>query len=146
MRIHLIVSAVLALSLPAHAGTDFGTKEEARALATELVGIIDRDGIAAAANALLTPDGIFRRSRMGVNLFHGSTVIADNREPETVADDYSETPDLTGVPVWPRISAAAAKQDDVILKWYHYDTQEIYDYHCFSMRASRDDGTVMVCR
>ena len=143
------ITAALVLSLvvtPVVAGTDFGTKEEARALATELVSIINQEGVAAAAEAVVNPDGPFRHSRMGVNLFHGSTVIADNREPETVAADYSEVADLTGELAWPMISAAADRNDDVVLKWYHYDTQEVYDFHCFSMRASRDDGAVMVCR
>lgn len=143
------IAATLVLSLvvtPVVAGTDFGTKEEARALATELVSIINQEGVAAAAEAVVNPDGPFRHSRMGVNLFHGSTVIADNREPETVAADYSEVADLTGELAWPMISAAADRNDDVVLKWYHYDTQEVYDYNCFSMRASRDDGVVMVCR
>lgn len=130
----------------ARAAEDFGTKAEARALASTLVAIIDRDGVAAAARAVLDPDGPFRHSRMGVNLFHGSTVIADNREPETVATDYADTADLTGALVWPIISAAAEAEDDALLKWYHYDTQEVYDYHCFSMKAARDDGAVMICR
>jgi hypothetical protein len=83
---------------------------------------------------------------MGVNLFQGSIVIADNREPETVAADYSETADLTGAVVWPRIRDAGQVGDDAILTWYHYDTQEAYEYHCYSKRADRDEGLVMVCR
>mgnify|MGYP000719442879 CR=1 FL=1 len=144
LSIHALLFCVAAF--PAIAGEEFGTRQEARALATALIAIIDEDGIAAGAHAVVDPESQFRNSRMGVNLFRGSTVIADNREPETVAADYSETADMTGTLVWPLIAAAADRQDDAILKWYHYDTQEAYDYHCFSMRAARDDATVMVCR
>jgi hypothetical protein len=145
-----IVAAALALAAPlapALAGQDFGTREEARALAQRLVAIIDADGIQAAVEAIYDPSQPFVATRMGVNLFQGSTVIGDNREPETVAADYSGSADLTGEPVWPRVSDAAARGgDDAVLKWYHYDTQEVYDFHCFAMRAERDDGHVMVCR
>ena len=146
MKLTLSFAAIVLSAGVAAAGTDFGTKEEARALATKLVSIIDDEGVAAAASAVVDPDGPFRFSRMGINLFHGSTVIADNREPEMVASDYISVADLTGEPVWTRISSAADRQDDAVLDWYHYDTQEEYQYHCYSMRASRDDGLVMVCR
>lgn len=139
-------AAAAAAAVPAQADEDFGTKEEARRLAAALIEIVDADGVAAAAHAVLDPDGPFRTSPMGVNLFRGSTVVADNREPETVAADYAETTDLSGALAWPLIAAAAEKEDDALLKWYHYDTQEAYDYHCFSMRADRDDATVMICR
>ena len=134
------------VAMPAMAGTDFGTKDEARSLAEQLISIIDQEGIKAAAAAVVAPDSAFRNSRMGVNLFRGSVVIADNREPETVAADYSTVADLTGDPVWPRIGFAADVEDDAVLLWYHYDTQETYEYHCFSLRAQRDNGLVMVCR
>ena len=148
-RLVLALSLALAPGLaaaPAFAAEDFGTREEARALARALVSVIDREGLAAAAQAVVDPDGPFRHSRMGVNLFNGPTVIADNREPETVAMDYSQVADLTGALVWPIIHAAAQKEDDALLKWYHYDTQEEYDYRCYSMMAARDGGVVMVCR
>lgn len=141
----LAVSAIFGASL-CYAGSDFGTRAEAEELAHAVIEIVENDGIAAAVTAIIDPDGPFRHSRMGINLFGGSFVIADNREPETVAADYSETADLTGQLVWPIISAAADAQDDAVLLWYHYDTQEHYTYHCFSLRADRDDGTVMVCR
>lgn len=128
------------------AGTDFGTRTEARALAESLISIVETEGIDAAIDAVYSEGGPFQETRMGVNLFKGTFVIADNREPEMVAADYSSVPDLTGENVWPRIAAAAERSDDVVLKWYHYDTQAVYDYHCFSMRADRDDAAVMICR
>jgi superfamily II DNA/RNA helicase len=67
-------------------------------------------------------------------------------EPESVATDYADFPDLTGEPIWGRISAAADRQDDAELRWYHYDTQEPYTFLCFVRRAGRDNGMVMVCR
>ncbi len=146
MKTTLTTIVSIMIASQAFSGTDFGTKEEARDLASRLVAIIDSGGVASAAESVVDPDGPFRYSRLGVNLFRGSIVVADNREPESVAADYSKTRDLTGELVMARILAAAAQNDDVVLKWYHYDTQEVYDFHCFSMRASRDDGTVMVCR
>lgn len=146
MRALFLTLAALSMTSPAYAATAFGTKEEAQHLAKELVAIIEQDGVVVAAQAVVDPAGPFRRSSMGINLFVGSTVIADNREPETVAIDYDNFPDLNGNNVWPLISAAADRQDDALLRWYHYDTQEAYDFRCFSLRASRDDGLVMVCR
>ena len=74
------------------------------------------------------------------------TLTIAKAEPETIAADYSETADLTGALVWPIISAAAEVGGDANLKWYHYDTQEEYDYKCFSKRSADIDVTVMVCR
>lgn len=125
---------------------DFGTQEEARVLATRMIDIVNDAGIEAAVTAMHDVNEPFVGSRMGVNLFSGSTVIADNREPETIATDYSATPDLTGALVWPIIAAAAAVEGDANLKWYHYDTQEEYDYKCYSKRSEAADATVMVCR
>ncbi len=125
---------------------DFGTREEAKQLAELMISIVDSDGIEAAVAAMHQPDLPFVSSRMGINLFSGKTVISDNREPETIAADYSETVDLTGAPVWPIIAAAAEVEDDAALKWYHYDTQEEYDYRCYSKGSAAGDATVMVCR
>ena len=141
-----VVAALLFCASPSMADSDFGTKEEAKELASALILIIEAQGINAAASAVMDPSQPFLTSRMGVNLLTGSTIIADNREPETVAADYKEISDLTGEVVWPRIMAAAENNDDAMLKWYHYDTQEHYDYKCFSMKAERDEGLVMVCR
>ena len=137
----LLFSANLAL-----AGDDFGSREEAEALAGRMIALIDADGIEAAVEAMHNPEYPFVSARMGVNLFQGSMVVADNREPESVAADYSEVADLTGEIVWPRVIAAAQEGGDAMLLWYHYDTQEAYEYHCYSKRAGRDDGLVMVCR
>ena len=144
---HLIISATLAL-IPAACWADgyFGTREDAKHLADAMIAIVDEQGIETAITAMHDPAQPFVGSRMGVNLFRGSMVIADNREPETIAADYSETADLTGALVWPIISAAAEVGGDANLKWYHYDTQEEYDYKCFSKRSADIDVTVMVCR
>lgn len=142
----MVAIIAIASASAAHAASDFGSKAEAKALATALIDIVNTQGIEAAAKAVYDPSQDFVATRMGVNLFQGSTVIADNREPEMVAADYSETADLTGAYVWPIISAAADREDDAVLKWYHYDTQEDYDYHCYSLRAQRDRAVVMVCR
>lgn len=145
LRIALLSPLALAATV-AFAGNDFGTREDAEALAVQMVALINQDGIAAAVRAMHDPDMPFLKSHMGVNLFQGSIVIADNREPETVGADYSVTTDLTGDFVWPRIREAAQASSDALLIWYHYDTQEAYKYHCYPKRADRDEGLVMVCR
>ena len=143
----LLCATVVAL-VPAAGWSDgyFGTREEAKQLADEMIAIVDSEGIEMAIKAMHDPQRPFVGSRMGVNLFEGSTVIADNREPETIAADYSETADLTGALVWPLIASAAEVEGDANLKWYHYDTQEEYDYKCLSKRADTMNATVMVCR
>lgn len=140
--------AAIVAMVPAAVWADgyFGTREEAKALADAMIAIVDDGGIDAAIQAMHDPGQPFVTTRMGVNLFEGSTVIADNREPETIAADYTETADLTGRLVWPLISAAAEVEGDAYLKWYHYDTQEEYDYKCFAKRSETADVTVMVCR
>jgi hypothetical protein len=125
---------------------DFGTREQAKHLADRMVQIVDAAGIEAAMAAMHDVEEPFVSSRMGVNLFMGSMVVADNREPETIATDYIETLDMDGNLVWPIISAAAEIEGDANLKWYHYDTQEAYDYKCYSKRSRASDATVMVCR
>lgn len=142
----VFAAVIAALPSVALADGDFGTREEAKTLADAMIAIVDEEGIDAAIKAMHAPNSPFVRSRMGVNLFSGSVVIADNREPETIAADYSETADLTGALVWPIIAAAADVEGDARLKWYHYDTQEEYDYKCYSKAAETVDATVMVCR
>jgi len=147
MSLKSVLTAILLLAAPSvQAGSDFGTREEAQRLASALIDIVEADGIEAAVEAMHDRDHPFVTSRMGVNLFQNSTVIADNREPEMVATDYSHIADLTGTIVWPIIDDAARIEDDAVLKWYHYETQEEYVYDCFSKRSMRDDATVMVCR
>lgn len=124
----------------------FGTREEAKQLAEAMIAIVDDGGIDVAIQAMHDPRQPFVSTRMGVNLFEGSTVVADNREPETIAADYSEIADLTGRLIWPQVAAAARIEDDARLKWYHYDTQEEYDYKCFAKRSEVADITVMICR
>ncbi|MEO1468211.1 MAG: hypothetical protein AAFV86_04085 [Pseudomonadota bacterium] len=146
MRLSLATMALLATSAGAEADADFGTPEEARIMAEKIIAIIDENGIEAGVKSLFDPDLPFGSSPMGINLFEGSVVVGDNREPEMVASEFAETPDLTGVAAWPRIDAAAGEGRDVVLKWYHYDTQEVYDFHCYSLRAASPEYTVMVCR
>ena len=142
-----VLTATLLLAAPSVlAGSDFGTRDEAQRLASALIDIVEADGIEAAVEAMHDKDHPFVTSRMGVNLFQNSTVIADNREPEMVATDYTYMADLAGNLVWPIINAAARIEDDAVLKWYHYETQEEYVYDCFSKQSIRDDATVMVCR
>lgn len=142
----LCASACILIPTAIWADGDFGTREDAKRLADTMIAIVDEQGIEAAIKAMHDPDQPFVGTRMGVNLFRGSTVIADNREPETIAADYSETADLNGNLVWPIIAAEAEVEGDAALKWYHYDTQEAYDYKCFSKRSVAGDATVMVCR
>ena len=137
---------VTGIASVASADGDFGTRQEAETLASQVIDIVDRDGIAAAIQAMHDPAYPFVSSRMGVNLFSGSTVVADNREPETIAADYAETTDLTGQLAWPIIAAAARANDDARLRWYHYDTQEAYEYRCYAMSSRDMVTTVMVCR
>ncbi len=144
-RTTVYAAAIATAALPAVAGTDFGTPAQARQMAENMVRIIDRNGIEAGLRALHNVDHPVNHRETQFNLFQGSILVGDNREPEMVAADYSETSDMTGRMVWPRIVAAADAKSDAELKWYHYDTQEAYDYHCYSLRASRDDGLVMVC-
>jgi hypothetical protein len=139
------LAALAAVSI-SHAGTDFGTREDAEAIADALVAIIDADGIEAAVAAMHDPSQPFLASRLGVNLFKGSIQVADNREPEMVASDYAETADLNGLPIWPLVTAAADSKSEAVLLWYHYDTQERYEYHCLSRWGRRDEGLVMICR
>ncbi|MEO0820477.1 MAG: hypothetical protein AAF074_08625 [Pseudomonadota bacterium] len=144
-----LTGTLLALGLMSSAsvaGTDFGSKQDAMELTDKIISIIDADGLSAGIEALFDPEQPFATSRMGVNVFAGTVVVGDNREPEMVAADYATTPDLTGALVWPLIDAAADDGADVVLKWYHYDTQEVYDYHCFSQHAANPNYTVMVCR
>ena len=145
-RIATAVAASLLANGIAVAGTDFGTREEAEKLADAMIEILDTEGPSKAVSALFDPELPFASTRLGVNLFEGSVIIGDNREPEMVAADYSETEDLTGVTVWDWIDAAADRGDDVVLKWYHYDTQAVYDFHCYSKHSKDQKYTVMVCR
>jgi len=146
MKMLAAVAFVVAFAPSASLAADFGTKDDARALATELIDIVEREGVAAAAAAVSDPGGPFHPSRMGIHLFQGSIVLADNREPESLAADYSAFTDVTGAPIWSKISAAADKEDEAILTWYHYDTQEVYEYQCLCKRAALHDAIVMICR
>ena len=131
---------------PAKAGTDFGTDEEADAMATRVIAMLDSAGLPATIEALFDPNLPFAASPLGINLFSGSVVVGDNREPEMVEADYSKNRDLTGKLFWPLVDAAADNREYVVLKWYHYDTQEVYDYHCLCARADIRDHTIMICR
>lgn len=142
----LLIALALAAPAPLLAAEDFGTLEDSRRLGAALIEIIDAGGVAAGARAVLDPEGPYRRTRLGVNLFHGTIIVADNREPETVSSDYRETQDLNGALVWPLIEAAAKVQGETMLRWYHYDTQAPYDFRCLAMAATQHDATVMICR
>lgn len=147
MPILIVLTLFVLISAPfARAGNDFGTRAESIALADALVEVVEAGGIASAIAAVHDPMQPFAASRLGINLFHGSVEVADNREPEMVSSDYAETADLTGTPMWPLVTRAADVGDEAVLLWYHYDTQETYRYHCYSKRARRDDALVMVCR
>lgn len=63
-----------------------------------------------------------------------------------IATSYEEVADLTDAPMWPRIAEAADANGEAILLWYHYDTEEVYEYRCPSKWASEPDVLVMVCR
>lgn len=130
----------------AHASGDFGTDVEAREIASAMTSIIQGDGLDAAIAAMHDPALPFSASRLGIHVFEKSVIVADNREPELIASSYAEVEDLTGEPMWPRISAAADARSDAVLEWYHYDTEAEYTYLCHSEWAKPDEILVMVCR
>lgn len=138
--------AVLLVGTTAQATESLGTEEEGLQLAEQIIQIIDRDGIDAAVSALASPDLPFSSTRQGVNLFNGSTVVGDNREPEMVYQDYAEISDLTGALAWPKIAEGAANKGEVVLKWYHYETQGVYDFTCITRSAKDPSYSVMICR
>lgn len=125
---------------------DFGTRAEAVALAEALIDRIEREGLQAGIDAVFDRSGPYAATRQGVNLFAGPVLIADNREPEMVAAAFDRTPDMTGVPAWPRIVEARRSGGDAVLTWYHYDTQAAYDYRCVVRGAATIDASVMICR
>ena len=88
----------------------------------------------------------FSASSLGIHVFEKSIIVADNREPELIASSYAEVQDLTDEAMWPRIVDAADTKGEAVLKWYHYDTEAIYDYHCHSEWATPGDVLIMVCR
>lgn len=106
----LIPTVVLGLLASASfADGDFGTREDAKRLADAMIEIASNEGVGAAISAMHDPDLPFLNSRMGINLFSNSIVIADNREPEMLAMDFAATEDLTGTLVWPIIAEAAPR-------------------------------------
>lgn len=148
----LTLAAALATAMPAATSAgdvsagDFGTRAEALALAEALIDRIDSEGLQAGINAVIDKTGPYVATRLGVNLFAGPVLIADNREPEMVAAPFDRTPDMTGVPAWPRIVEAKHSGGDATLTWYHYDTQVAYDYRCVVRGAVTIDASVMICR
>ena len=143
---NLTAVVVLLTSALAQADSSLGTKEETDLLAAEIVRIIDEKGMDRAVQALVDPAMPFASTRQGVNLFDGSIIVGDNREPEMVRADYADLTDLNGALMWKLISEAAPENAEVVIKWYHYDTQEVYDYSCLARNAADPRFTVMVCR
>lgn len=137
---------LLMLLAPAYALEDFGTFEEGDRLAAQVVQLIDERGMAGAAESLFDPDLPFASTRQGINLFEGSVLVGDNREPEMVEEDFSQLEDLTGAIPWTKIESAMETDGLLTLKWYHYDTQEPYDYNCIARRARNPRYAVLVCR
>lgn len=155
MRPHLLTALLVTIAASASPGAapatgptagDFGTRVEAVTLAEELIKRIDRDGLQAGIDAVFDRAGPYAATRLGVNLFAGPVLIADNREPEMVAAPFDRTPDLTDEPAWPRIVEARRTGADAELIWYHYDTQAPYTYRCVVRGASSIDALVMICR
>lgn len=140
------LAMLAATASPISASESFGTRDAAVALVDEMVAIIADGGVDAGIVAMHDPDLPFATSVMGVHIFEQAIIVADNREPELIATSYAEVQDLTGEPMWPRIVAAADAEGDATLLWYHYDTEEVYEYSCPSKWAVAGDVIVMVCR
>ncbi|MEL7104694.1 MAG: hypothetical protein AAGM21_02155 [Pseudomonadota bacterium] len=145
MRTYVNAAALLAATA-AHASVDFGTAEDAKTITSEMVEIIQSQGLEAGIAAMHDPAKPFSASKMGIHVFEQSVIVADNREPELIASSYAEVEDLTGEPMWPRIEAAADASGDAVLEWYHYDTEAEYTYNCHSEWAVPGDVIVMTCR
>jgi len=145
MRLLLVASLSL-LGTSATAMNDFGTEEEARAIASQMTQIIQSGGLDAGIAAMHDASMPFSTSQMGIHVFEQSIIVADNREPELIASSYAEVEDLTGEAMWPRIVAAADASSDAVLEWYHYDTETEYTYQCYSEWSVPGEVLVMVCR
>lgn len=145
MRTTFTLAAILATTA-AHASVDFGTADEAKSITSEMVQIIQSEGLDAGIAAMHDPAKPFATSKMGIHVFEQSVIVADNREPELIASSYAEVEDLTGEAMWPRIVAAADVSGDAVLEWYHYDTEAEYTYNCHSQWAVPGDVIVMTCR
>ena len=143
----IISAALLTLaSSVAIAGTDFGTDQEARDITQQMVDIIKDQGLDAGIAAMHDASGPFLDTKMGVHIFQESIIVADNREPELIAASYAGVTDANGNDMWEMIQAAAAETTDFVTLWTHYDTNEPYEYHCFTQYAVEGQVTVMTCR
>jgi len=141
--------AIFALSMPGlsvSAGTDFGTAEEAEAIATMMIEIVNAGGVDAGVAAMHDEKLPFATTALGVNLFDGSVLVADNGEPERVASDYAYTTDRQGTAIFPGLTEALSRGQTIQLRWYHYDTQEVYLFDCHGRSSELHDAHVMVCR
>ncbi len=143
-----ILTAVISIftASVAVSGTAFGTEADARKMATYLSEIIVVDGVDAGIDAMNDPDMPFASSAMGLQIFEGSMIVADNRAPDLEVTSFADVADLTWTPMWPRIVEAAHTGEDATLQWYHYDTETEYTFHCYSEWAQGNSVLVMACR
>lgn len=142
----LLAFALALTPAAALAAGEFGSEAESRAITDRMVEIINSQGVDAGIAAMHDGGEPFVGAQMGVHVFESGIIVADNREPELIATSYEEVADLTEEPMWPRIVAAADAEGEAQLKWYHYDTEAVYDYQCFSKWTDQPEILVMTCR
>lgn len=154
MTVRKIVSTIAvfaALAGPARAGTDFGTEEQAKAMADKVIAMVGAQGADTVAGALRDKSTEIGGSAMGVVLEKvegdSMTVIAHNKFPEISNMDFTQMQDLRGNYLLKDFKIAADKGGaDVKNYWPHYTSGQEYEYDCFTKWIKPNDLMITVCR
>lgn len=141
------LAALVLVTGPARAGTDFGSDQDVRTLANELAGFIRDKGVPATAASLKDKSSPFGGARPGVMFFVDGKVAGHNRYPELIGLDLATIQDLRGTLVSTAFTAAADKGGDYTLHfWPHYDTEKEYEWHCFASWVEKGRIMTAICR
>ena len=142
------VAGVAFIAAGAHAdGTAFGTDEDIQETVPALIEYVEENGSDAAIEALDDPDHEFGGHNLGLMIWVDGQMGMHNRYPELAGVDFDQLQDLEGNYVIEDFSAAADAGGDYSLNyWPHYDTEEEYEYHCWSEWVEEPRILVAACR
>lgn len=139
----------LAVALPgaASAGTDFGTDEQVREKVDELIAYIKANGTDAAVAALADESTSLGGAEPGLMVWIDGVMGAHNKYPDLGGVDFEQMQDLRGQYIVNDFTENANNGGGYSLNyWPHYETEQEYEYHCFSKWVEKGSVMVTGCR
>lgn len=142
-KLVLLASMFLSTSVLA---SDFGTESDVDEVIPQLKTLIESEGVDAATAALNDSSHALGGHDIGIMFWVDGKMAMHNKYPDLAGMNFDDLQDLRGNFVINEFTEAANEGRGMSLNyWPHYETEEEYEYKCYSEWVEQPRIMITAC-